>query len=542
MSRELFAGSRLNEIAGSLTRWPAWQILVWNPNKTTINEVAAGTVRQAPFDLTPYVAEFEHEENIGFENGNDPSVTRVTFRFKRSPAGGKDMRRGLVEDGVIVRVLVGDRRVRKEDWVPLFTGTFRGRPGDDRGTPARLTEGLEATAYGREERYLNLDVTTEVFGKNTDVGQIALAIATGVMELGQDEVRFGAQGFRSQHVSNQIVSTNCLDALWQLFFTVGKKPKFDAQGRLVAVDVNLDKPAARIFSRGDVTVEQSIAAPNDLEVNNEVELHGLSATLTKAVQAMQFLFSVDVVTGFFDSSYDRVFFYSDDRSQRAQNTFLHEKHKISWSDATWTEIDEFSGALSIDTHYLATAREIIFGVYLALELAVAFLDFLAQQSNGVLGDFLATLRQVLKVAALVALAALLWAMNFIGRGTYEVWGEPFEFVYQELVSKAKLPSLRPEEIRSLVYRNDLLSSMDDLDAISREHLRRELVKNQLFTITLMDDPLLEVDDVIELSSGERFYVNAVRRVVRFGEKSTVDLLCWKIFDPVTAALETEAVA
>lgn len=544
--RALLPGSRLNEISGSLKRFPGFQVLVWDPDRVTINQVASGSVEEAPLDLSDWVVSVQYRENIGFENGDDPSVTSATLTFRRLP--GRTFREGWVADGVIVRILQGDLRVKRDEWLPIFTGTFRGRAGNNPGTRSDQSEGLEASAYGREERYLNLQVTTDVFPENTDVGEMAFEIARNHMDLGQDEILLGAQGFRSKHISNQIVELTALEALYQCLFPVGKKPKFDSTGRLVAVDVNLDKPAARVFSAGDLTVESRVASPNDIEVANQVVLRGLDHNLTKVIQEAQLLVELDVTTGFFDSEFERRVFYSQDHSQRAQDTYVVEKKRIRWSDADWAEIDEFSGVLSIDTRYLRNVRAIIFAAWLAVQAFVATLDLLMQEGvNGntpiVTGGGISTfaiLRFALQVASIVTLALLLWAMNFIGRGHYQVWGRPFEFVYQELVSDARLTGLFPEELRPHEFRNDFISTMADLDARARELLRRDLVKNQLYQITLVDDLLLEVDDVVETEDGSRYYILSVEKEIRRGAMPLMTITTWKIWDAETAAIEAAA--
>ncbi|HEV3026362.1 MAG TPA: hypothetical protein VG457_02260, partial [Planctomycetota bacterium] len=493
MSRDLLAGSVLNAIAGSTERWPGWQVLVWNPNQVLMSQVATGTSPVPAVDISPYIESIHYEENIGFENKNNPTVTKAQFKLRRNPITGKNIRRGLLEDGVMVQILQGDERVSREDWIPVFTGTFRGRPGDDPGTPSQLTEGFDATAFGREESFLNFNITTQVFTGPIDVGVIALAIAAGTtgveglqsgtsfplsfpvnavffrtdlqiayqntgtivtpvwvavstpgdtpgMGLSQDEILFGAQGFQTLHVSNQIVDTNCLDALWQIFFLVGKKPKFDSRGRLTAVDVDLDKPAVRIFSAGDITVEAIQSQPNDIEVNNQVVLHGLDHNLSQVVQAAQQLVSLDAVTGFFDDVYKKTLWFSNDRSQAALDTYLVTRKKIWFSDAAWSAIDQFHGQLKVDTHYLFDARATIFALYLATKLGVAAIDYVLQSdsASGLVGtvvttflstevEVLAAARLAMEITSQVALAGLLWSMNFIGRGTYEIWGNPFQY-------------------------------------------------------------------------------------------------------------------
>src|SRR6185503_16699907 len=120
---------------------------------------------------------------------------------------------------------------------------------------------------------------------------------------------------------------------------------------------------------------------------------------------------------------------------RAEETRLVTKKKISWSSADWTEKNEFHGIVDIDTHYLRNARVIIFVSFLVTQIAVSLLDLLMQSGvsgntptvNNGLPTTLAILRFILYVLSVVSLAALIWAMNFIGRGTYEIWGKRFDY-------------------------------------------------------------------------------------------------------------------
>ena len=545
MARYILAGSRLNEIAGSQTRYPRFQVLVWNPRCTTINQIAAGEVQEVAEDISAFVETIEYNENIGFENGDDASTPQIVLNLKRNPNTGKNIRRGWIEDGVLVQVRQGDQRVAVQDWIPIFTGTFRGRPGDNPGIPSDMTEGFQATAFGREERFLNLKVTTEKFPEGVDLGEMAVTIAQKYMGLGQNEILMGNQGFTSKHITNQIVEHPALQALWELLFPVGKKPKFDSLGRLVAVDVNLNKAAARIYTDGDTLITSKLINPNDVEVANSVVIKGLDYILSKVIQEQQLLTEFEITTGFFDENYDERIYYSQDHSQRAENTFLVDRHGIKWSDAEWGATDEFSGHCSIDTHYLANARLIIFLTYLVTQISVSVFDFLIQTYGTSVANYVITppgitvagLREVLYVLSVVALAALLWAMQFVGRGKYEVHGHPFEYVYKELVSRHQLTGLKPEEVREAEFRNDFISDMVSLDLVAEERLRRELVKNQLFTITLLDDPLLEVDDVIETANGDRFYIVSIKKEIKREGNPVMILTCWQIASGKTRPIE-----
>ncbi len=542
--RYLAPGSRLDAIFGSLDRTPDFAVLLWNPHRVTLSEVVRGVAMDPPLDVTAFVESVELSENIGFENADDPAVPQATFTFRRNPNSGINLRRGMVEDGVIVRILQGDRRVAREDWVAVFTGTFRGRPGDNPGTRSNRSEGMSATAYGREERFLNLQVTTSAFPRGTDLGDIAYAIASDHMGLAREEVLIGTQGFQSRHESNQLVEEPALSALWHCLFPVGKKPKFDGLGRLVAADARLDKPAVRVYSAGDPLVVSNVAAPTDVEVNNSVALTGLASDLSKVMQEVQMLVELSVVTGFFDRRYHEDVFYSDDRSQRAEGTYLVEKNPISWSKGEWSEEDEFHGRLSLDTRYLANVRMILFASFLAVQIAVAAIDYYFHEGgiasnvvNWITGGTIGTVRLILQVLSIGTLVGLLWSMSYIGRGVYQVWGRPFEYCYQELMSRHQLVGLAPEEVRELELRNDFLSTMADLDAACFERLRRELVKNQVHEMTVLDDPVLEVDDVVETAAGDRFYVTSIRKTLRRGAAPTMDVSALKVAGGDLAAID-----
>lgn len=539
MARTNLLGTHLGEIAGSEIRKPRAQVLVWNPQKTSINAIANGSNAEPPLDLSAFVESVTLNWNSGYENGDDPSVPSAEIRFVRSPNPGVNLREAFLKDGVPVQIRVGDDLIRIAEWEPIFTGHFRGEPGNDPGTRSNKSEGLTAVAYGREQQFIEMPpISTSTKPSGTDLGEIVNQIAREHMLLTQGEVLIGALGVVTLHETNQIIDEKPLTALWQCLFPAGKKPMFDGRGRLVAVDFDLEKPATRIYSEGNFPIRSIVKTPNDVEVNNAVFMVGLDHNLTKISQELQQLVEVMPTVGFFEREYDERHYFSDDKSQRADDTYLVTKTRIKWSDASYSQVDEFSGNLDIDTRWLRNARVIIFVTWLATQLAVATIDLLIQ--SGVNGNTvvinagvpitLAILREILQVLSQVALAGLLWAMQFLGRGRYQIWGKPFEYAYQEIKSLAKLPGLTPAETRKAEFRNDFISTMEALDHAAVHRLRRELVKNQVYEIELLDDPILEVDDVLETKEGDRFYILTITREIRRGEASTMTLTAWKIWD------------
>lgn len=551
MARSAILGTRLNEFAGAQTRKPRAQVLVVNHRRTSINKVANGTNAEPWVDLSAFVESISLNWNVGYENGADPSIPSATITFHRSPNPGVNFREGFIQDGGIVQIRVGDDRVRRSDWEPVFTGQFRGMPGNDPGNRADRSEGLVATAFGREQSFLNVKVpATTSKPAGTDLGEIVFQIATKHMGLTQGELLIGSLGVITQHETNQIVDTPALQALWDCLFPAGKKPMFDGRGRLVAVDFNLDKPAVRIYSEGNFPIKSIRKVPNAIEVNNSVVMIGQNHNMTKIQQEAQQLNEVMPTVGFFEREYSERHWFSDDKKQRADDTYLVTKTKITWSNGRYGQVNEFHGRLEIDTRWLQAARVIIFVTWLATQLAIIALDLL--MDSGVNGNTvittadgpttLAILRSILSILSQVAMAFLLWAMQFVGRGRYQIWGKPYENAYQEIKTRCQLPDLLPEQIREVEFQNNFIYTMEALDAAALERLRRELVKNQTYEFEMLDDPLLEVDDVFETWEGARYYITSMTREIQRGGASLMQVSAWKVHEDFLAPARRAAAA
>ncbi len=549
MARPITPGSILNEISMSTYRVPRFRVLIYDPNEVTVAQVATNTPPSPPRDITPFVEFVDYVENIAWENADDATLTKATFRLKRSPNTGFNLRRGHMEDGIIVRILQGDKRVERDDWIPIFTGTFRGRPGDDPGTKATRTEGFTAIAFGREERFKNLEIITDAYPTEEeklidpdvtlDLGELAVIIASKHMGLTQDEILFGATGFESQHILNQIVSIPALQGLWECFFPTGGKPKFDGQGRLGMVDVNLDKAPTRIYDEDNAMIRSLKATPNSIEVNTSVVLRGLGHDMERVGPLNEKMISdFDVSTGFYELEYKEDLWFSEDHSLRADPTRIHVhkpiSHPVNWARTRWTpdndvdsETRHRKGELKIDTVYLAGVRLIIFVAWLKIQVAIAVLDFVEVTVGN-------TTRLALELGSLAVMAALLWSMQYLGRGRYQLFGFPFEFVYRELVAQHELIGIDSEAHRRVEFRNDFLSTIELLDARCEELLRRELVKCQTFKAEILDDPYLEVDDIIETAEGDRYYITKIKKRIQRPSASaaTMALTLWKIRDGV----------
>lgn len=558
MARAIVPGSKMNEIAGSTDRFPDHKVEVWNPNEATIAEVATGAVDVAAVDISAFVESVSYVENSGFENADNPQMTRLGMNLRRNPQTGRNLRRGLVADGVIVRVWQGDIRVQKSDWVTIFTGIFRGTPGDNEGTRATLTEGITAIAFGREEQFLNEETTTAKYPTQEaidaaeaagdpfpfmDLGELAVVIASKHMGLGQDEILFGSSGFTSKHIVAQIGLLPALQGIYECMFPVGFKPRFDGFGRLTAIDTDLDKPAVRIYEGGNFLVKSRVAAPNEIDVNTRVIVKGLSKDKTKVgPDTEKMIVEVETTIGYFDWRYSETIWYSDDHTLTVDFTRLSNKTSHAfpqgtfWGNPTFdpdiTGNDAFkNGTLRIETPFLYGLRLLLTATWVLAEGIAVAMQFAGADT----GDVVWLEWKLLANAAMLLVIA---TMQYLGRFRVQVMGKPFEYVFLQLMSQAEVQGIAPENHRTAEFRNDFISDIATLDLRARDLLRREIAKDQIFSIELLDDPFLEVDDIIELApdegftQGDRFYITSIEKTLRRGSEPTMRLRAWKISDGV----------
>ena len=126
-----------------------------------------------------------------------------------------------------------------------------------------------------------------------------------------------------------------------------------------------------------------------------------------------------------------------------------------------------------------------------------------------------------------AMLGIILSLTEIGRVTYEIHGEPFNNVYQQLASTAALHGILTEDIVEIEFKNDWLYNQDVLVARSRELLRRELAKGWTYEIDMLDDPLIEVDDIIQID-GLRFYVTSISKRLARPSDGRMRLTAWRI--------------
>jgi len=549
MSKRQYFGTTFDQILLQPTnRSPAYRVEIWNPHRTDIHDVVMGQAESPAYDVSDWVASIGYNENIVFENNDDAVATSLTLEVVYDEdALPVEMTQRTWLDGTPIRVYQGDTRIPKTDWVPIFTGVCRGVPSTTELTRnENKPQRLMVTAVDRAEKYLNKLVTARSYDQGTDVGKAAIETAIEWGALDRREIKIGYQDYEIGHEQSQLVDIELLKGLYHILFTVGKKPRFNAEGYLVAADTDLERAPVREYPNKDLIVE--ISREQVLSsINNSVRLLGLANELTEVVEKDKRLAHGSITAGFFESAVrDWIYFSENDGKasggRRAKDTYLANE-KISTvggffgENLEWRPTLEddgytcFGGQIAFDTGFDATIRAVLTGTYAASWSVGAILDAGADMASAV-GDIsgatsLTTAANVAKGIAVAAMVGIILSMTEMGRVYWEVHGKPFQHVYQQLVATAALNGILTEDIHEIELRNDWLYDLDYMEARARELLKRELIKAWSYRIVMIDDPLIEADDIIQVED-LKFYVTSIRKTLTRPGDGRMILTAWRL--------------
>jgi len=551
-------GTRLDQIWNTTDRRSGFRVCIWNPRLDDIQSVATNKWNGPRYDMSVFVSQCSVIQNQVFENNSNSISSRATIKVVIDEkegilVGGRRLKvsQRMFRDGTPIVIYEGDRRVAREDWPPVFTGVIRGTPGAETATRKGKTRNIQVQAFGRAQIYQNQEIVGMNWPYDTDFGDMAVDIAMMELDLGREEILFGTFGKKTKHIANALAQINKMKGLYEIMRTVDRKPYFDSRGLLVSHDISFDKPPVMFFDHKSII--SMVRSQYANQYNNSVQVTGLDHNLVEIASPESKINEVSVTMGFWDSGYSKRIYYSEDHTRRARNTRISSQdYGFGGGGAGWSEIDEFHGRLTLSSGYAPWLVGFLVTGYVAAEFFSATVESALAIMNASAAELLdvinvasqfaiwlyntlaeATLILILFVSRLAATAALLTALTIMTRGTrweVAIHGQLFENVYQEIRSIAVLDGLKTSELKELEENIHWLSTIDDCKARSKKMLSRELVKPHAYEIKLPSNPLLEVDDILELTAPDygfeepsRFYVTEISRVYKRPDKGEMTI-------------------
>lgn len=505
-------------------RRPAYKIYSWDPTKTTMSAVVSAPSNfhwsiPEPLDLTPYVNEVSWSEQRLQFNVIDPDgrFHPDTGHFRRH-----------LQDAAIIRLVEGDDAIPEEDWIITFTGQVHGQVGWRRGREsgqslARVT----VFERGATQAFRRRKITTKEYTVGTDLGVALKDIYTVFMGMTPKEVRIPEViGRQFKHRVNQLSQVTPWEGISTILEVVCHYPRFDGEGKLVAVNKNLNRPPDRVLE--DYTQFVEIDVPErSQDAINKVIVTFLDSQLERVDAPYQLLGTAQVTTGFFSMKEELECWWSDDHKQRADKTHMKIIKSVNSGllpvgTETYTQVDEFHGLIEVHIHVWVP---ILATVMLATYLAAAYKPDKVSGGQPVQVSPMSGYGFTLpigftipwgRVVQAICLIGILLIMMSIGSAQYEVWGVPYDYAYLEKKSIAIEEGLDYWLENEKEIKNDFIGTHDQADTVAITELIWEKCMANPRRYIIEDDPRLEPGDILALPDGRKIVITSLSKKLSRG--------------------------
>lgn len=472
-----------------------------------------------PLDITNVVSEVvmtERSSDVAQGNiqGNSISINIVDRGTVYDPVNGSAKR--WLKPGNGIRIVEGDSSLTEDKWVTTFTGTIIGRAG------AEMTDRagnliLQVAAEDRTSSLLKVKTTSQNFGQGTPYQFIMRSILVDEAGLADAEFNLGGVGTQvTTQSTTQIVDESPLLSMAKFSFVDGFVPYFNGGGVMVFTENTSTKGPSVTYLNLDPF--EGFSRPfSPLEDVNEVEIVGLQSTMEKIVQPTQALASAGVTLGFFGGDASIKVQWSSDRTQQAENARLNvissvtgalipfgaESLKLTTDDDTGTRF----GRIEVEGAFYAPLVVVLY----ALAIVAQYIPDLVIVAG--LGASSGTTISVGRILETVASLAIALIQATIGRGDYEVIGEPYEYVFKEIRGVARVGQFAFVDIRNITVENHLIDTQGEADAIAMRELRTARKRGNLYNCTMVHDLRLEPLDKFLLPDGREFMILEIGRTL-----------------------------
>lgn len=325
-------------------------------------------------------------------------------------------------------------------------------------------------------------------------------------------------GYTIPHTNVQFAEITPWQALTLIGQAIGYSPYTNARGQISMYNRDVSRIPDITLTQEDVV---RIAGGKGKPSISAFALKWLDRNLTKVTQQDQALASEAITAGFFRLEQVRDVYWSDDRRARSQNTYMKVIQSINDSllpigDEEYEEIDRFQGRITITTDaWVPTLATLSLAAMLALDYV---------PDGVIVGGFGASVGETIPFGRVyhgLAEAALLLIMMSLGVGSYEVWGQPYDYVHASNKTEAfdDAAPLWMEDVAE--ESNDLIfDETHAQEVVIRELLHRIAETNRWDTV-IIDDPRIEPGDILELPDTSRLYVQEYTRILGRGTPSTL---------------------
>lgn len=376
---------------------------------------------------------------------------------------------------------------------------------------------MQVTARSRD----SLDIwrtskrVTPLYPQMTNLAVIARDICAAV-GLQYDEVLLPQSPYYTAHSNTQMANQTAWDMEQTLLLPMGLTPFVDCLGRFRGASRDIKGVDADIVLTDDRVVK--VTASRAKVPTTRVILYWLDPNLTKATQQGRKLGETTITVGFFLPFIRRTLYWSQDRTQRAENTYLRiisscNKIGVPVALQNYSQNDEVSGEIELIS--LGWTQAILFlGLWQAA--AEAYPDVVPSLPP----TFTVPIGKIKHGRIELALFLTTIAM---GTGIYEIWGTPYDWIHARNLTEAYDSSGvawmdNPQQIN-----NDFIVNEAHADAVAVRELIYQNRAAQKWTATIVEDRRIEFGTRLQFPDGSKMYVEDFGRSLAHGGENVLEV-------------------
>lgn len=325
-------------------------------------------------------------------------------------------------------------------------------------------------------------------------------ICGGLMHLEDDEYVFPATSYTVPHSNLQFAAMTPWTMLEELVFACRLE---------IYVDV---LNVIRTFSK-ELLRSSDIEVPNERVVEfkaarqvitlGSVRLDWLDFRLHKYYQSDQILAQRTLTMGYFKKRLKEPVYFSVDKTQRADNTYMKIVDSVNTfsllrvCDEEYIVVNEFKGIIELRSRYWTPG---LIAVIIGTLVAYSREPDIAPSGGGPTDP-------IGRVKTIGLLAGILVIMAAIGTGVYEVWGTPYEFAHGRNTTVARAENLPSHSLQESRLETSLVVSNEHAADLATMELSYKHAQSYMMSVKLLDDPRIEVGDILQFEDGSRMLVS-----------------------------------
>ena len=512
-------------------RRPAFKVLAFDPSLDDLGTIVRGEFTQTPLDLSPFCSDLNWSPaQLGFTLQDPEAIFHPDTGAQRQ----------YLADSAIIRLREGDERVAEDEWPWTFTGMIIGQAGWQKNRKGGVMQST-VTAYSREniQGFKRRLITSREYTVGTEIGVMLGDIVQTFLGLTPEESRIASTlGLQLRHKVNQLSQVSPWDAISALLQTVAKVPYFDGEGRLTALDKNMNRLPDRILPDYIRVHDYQIPARNQ-DYINKVRVTFLDSELKRVDSPYQKLGDAQVTTGFFSMHEKLPCWWGADHLQRADGTSMLVIKSVNSGILPvgverYQQVDEFHGQIDVD---ISVWVPILATVMLMEYLAAALIPDKVNAGQPVQTDVISGTGITLpfgitiswgRIIQAQAMLGIMLIMMSMGSAQYEIWGTPYDYAYLEEESLAVEEGLNYWQENEKQIRNDFLGSYEQADSLAVTELIWEKSNSYPRRLIIDDDLTLEMGDILVLPDSRKFLISNMSKKIKRGEVPQLTLEGFKV--------------